>query len=603
MMKIIALICVIASVVFAVLLEFWLRGKKGTDRDSAKLYAILSGRNTNFRNFHYIPVCAALAVVAIVIGLGISWKQSAACIAGAVTALIPLFLGSGSLADGVTAGYNEATGGDVRQTLRAGYRAGAVLGSFITGICLAVFCVVVSALKNISLTDYAASFALGAVLCTMVIHTGGEVYSSAYSLAVPSGDFTDRTGSYMAAGADFTGSYILAAASAVILSDVAVATSGVTSTFTAATAERFPLMIYAAGIVGTIVGTFIQRAGAGNNLSAGSGAGCIAAGIITAAASFWFSMEMMQTRVYAWAVSAGIAAGLILAIVSRYFSSDSILFMNGYKIDRSLGKNMSVVFNLGTGMISTAIFSVVVIAAVAVSYMFASYYGVALCAVGMCAIIGSCSSVIGLVSVTGSVSDIIASRNRSDDETLKTVSDSLYTVSARNLISGKTFATITGSVTSLAAFGAMFYAAGGESIDIMALRVFGGIIAGAAASFLLAGMLISSVRITGRVALRDIGRNDDETGATSAVRGAVLPAAVAIALPLLIGLLAGPKMLSGFVVSSAVTGYLIITMGNNSGFHYENTAVQSMSSLIKVMAVFSIAFLPVFMKIGGFLFR
>ena len=59
MMKIIALICVIASVVFAVLLEFWLRGKKGTDRDNAKLYAILSGRNTNFRNFHYIPVCAA----------------------------------------------------------------------------------------------------------------------------------------------------------------------------------------------------------------------------------------------------------------------------------------------------------------------------------------------------------------------------------------------------------------------------------------------------------------------------------------------------------------------------------------------------------------
>jgi Na+/H+-translocating membrane pyrophosphatase len=137
----------------------------------------------------------------------------------------------------------------------------------------------------------------------------------------------------------------------------------------------------------------------------------------------------------------------------------------------------------------------------------------------------------------------------------------------------------------------------------MTLRVFEGIIAGAAAAVLLTGLLISSVRMTGRVALRDIGRNDDETGATSAVRGAVIPGVVSIALPVIIGLFAGPKALAGFLISSAVTGQLLITAADNSGAHFENTAIQSLSSLIKVMAVFSVAFLPVFMKIGGFLFR
>jgi hypothetical protein len=57
------------------------------------------------------------------------------------------------------------------------------------------------------------------------------------------------------------------------------------------------------------------------------------------------------------------------------------------------------------------------------------------------------------------------------------------------------------------------------------------------------------------------------------------------------------------VVSSSVTGYLLIITTSNSGVHFENTAVQSLSSLLKAMAVFSVAFLPVFMKIGGFLFR
>ncbi|MBP3897553.1 MAG: sodium/proton-translocating pyrophosphatase [Mogibacterium sp.] len=598
----IVLICSIASVIFAFLLGSWLRGKKGTGKENARIYAVLSGRNKNFRTFQYFPVAAAVVIVAAAAGPGIGMKQSAACLAGALTVLVPLAAGSFSLSDGVTAAYNEAVNGDIKQSLRAGYRAGTVLGSWITGICLAVFCLVSFVMKT-AIADYAASFALGAVLCSMVVHTGGEVYSSAYSLAVPSKDFTDRTGSYMAAGADFAGSYVVAAASAVLLSDVAVATSGVTSTFTARTAELFPLMIYAAGIAGTVIGTFIQRAGTGKDYSRGTGACSIAAGIITAAASFWFSMDMMQTRVYAWAVTAGIAAGLILSSVSRLFSSDSIIFMNGYKTDRSLGKYSSVVFNLGSGMVSTAIYTVIVIAAVAVSYMFASYYGVALCAVGMCAILGSASSIAGLTAVSGSVSDIIVSRNRKEDEALKTVSDTLYTVSAKSLITGKTYAAVTGSAATLAAFCAFFYSAGTESIDIMSLRVFGGIISGAAAAFILAGMLISSVRITGRVALRDIGRNDDETGATSAIRGAVLPAVVAIALPVLIGLFAGPNALAGFVISSAVTGYLLVVTTNNSGIHLENTAVQSMSSLLKAMAVFSVAFLPVFMKIGGFLFR
>ena len=189
----IVLICSIASVIFAFLLGSWLRGKKGTGKENARIYAVLSGRNKNFRTFQYFPVAAAVVIVAAAAGPGIGMKQSAACLAGALTVLVPLAAGSFSLSDGVTAAYNEAVNGDIKQSLRAGYRAGTVLGSWITGICLAVFCLVSFVMKT-AIADYAASFALGAVLCSMVVHTGGEVYSSAYSLAVPSKDCTDRTG-------------------------------------------------------------------------------------------------------------------------------------------------------------------------------------------------------------------------------------------------------------------------------------------------------------------------------------------------------------------------------------------------------------------------
>ena len=41
----IVLICSIASVIFAFLLGSWLRGKKGTGKENARIYAVLSGRN------------------------------------------------------------------------------------------------------------------------------------------------------------------------------------------------------------------------------------------------------------------------------------------------------------------------------------------------------------------------------------------------------------------------------------------------------------------------------------------------------------------------------------------------------------------------------
>jgi Na+/H+-translocating membrane pyrophosphatase len=99
-----------------------------------------------------------------------------------------------------------------------------------------------------------------------------------------------------------------------------------------------------------------------------------------------------------------------------------------------------------------------------------------------------------------------------------------------------------------------------------------------------------------------MGRSDDETGSASSLRGAALPVVIAIALPTVVGLLFGPATLAGFLVAVISCGYFIVTGFNNSGRHFENTAIQSLSSVIKMMTVFSAAFLPVFIRIGGFLF-
>lgn len=599
-----ALVCLIAALLFAFLLDSWLRSRKGTGESIARIYAIVRGRIFNFWSFQYIPLIAAVVIIAAGAGLGLGWKQAAACAAGAAAAFIPLISSSGSFSNGITASYNEALNGDIRQSIRAGYRTGAVLGSWVTGVCLLALCIFFYLMKTGTVIKYAACFALGASIISMILHTGGEVYSSAYSLAVPARDFTDRSGLFIAAGSDYASSYIVAAVSAILLSDVAVATSGVTSTFTSGDAARFPLLVYASGIAGSVIGAFVHRAGIGNDPSKGADLGIITAGVITVAGSLYFSLDMLQSRVYAWAVAMGVAAAVVLIEISRVFAPDSKIFMAGYKSDKSLGRYSQVVFNLGTGMITTAVGAVLLILAVGISYMFASYYGVALCAAGICAILGSSAAITGLEVAAGSSADIIDSgKSDEDPEDLSRMAEALDTVSVRNGMLSKTYGAIAGTTSTLAAFCALFYVSGEQNIDIMSLRVFGGIIFGIAAAFILTGMLIGSVRITGRVALRDIGRNDDETGATSALRGAVVPAVVVIGLPVIIGLFVGIPALAGFVIGCTATGYILIICFNGSGIHFGNTAAQSLSSLIRMMAVFSVAFLPVFMSVGGILFR
>lgn len=599
-----AIICVAAALIFALIFGNWIKGKIGTGRENARVLAVVRGRLINFWSFQYLPVIVVVVIVAAAAGISIGWKQAAVCLGGSLTVFIPVILGSFIFPQGITAAYNQTCDHDIRQAVRCGYRTGSVYGSLITGLTLAVICAAVMLCRTKTLVDYAPYYALGAALVAVILHTGGDVYSTAYSMAVPSKDFTDRSGAYAAYGSDISASYIIAICAAVMLVEVAVDTSGVTSTFTAGYALRFPVMVYACGIAGSVIGALVQRASLKNDPSKGAVIGSYAAGIITVAGAAYFSLELMESMVYAWPAAAGIIAGLIVLEVSRLFSPDSKLFINGYKSDKRLGKYSVVLFELGTGMISTAVYAVLIVAAVIVSYMFARFYGVAMCAVGLSSILGSIMSIEGIHTVSGAVGDIIEAHGASSDqESESDFAAVMDTVAVRNSMSSKTYATLCAAVTAFGSFCALYYATGETSIDLMSLRVFAGCLGGVTAAFFLAGMIIGSLRITGRIALRDIGRNDDETGATSALRGALFPAGAALAMPTLIGLLAGVQALTGFVFGASLAGCMLVICTDNAGPHFEDFAIRSLSSLIKMMVVFSIAFLPVFIQVGGFLFR
>lgn len=597
---IISIACIIAAVICSIFFGSWIRSRRGSGDRAARLYGIIKSRSTNFWNFHYIPVAAFAVIVSVASGVGISWKNAAACFAGAVIAFACIFIGSRMFVSGSTAAVNEAGKSDIASSIKCSYRTGAVLGLCISSVAVAVFLAAVFFLDIASVMKYAGSMALGASLTSLLLHSGGAVYSSAYSHAAAADDFVDRTGFFAGAGSDFTESFILAGASAMILADVGVATSGVTSTFTNETAAMFVVVVLASGLAGSVIGVFLQRAGLSNDPAKGADIGFIASCIISSALCIYFSLSMMQSAVYAWAAISGIVAGLIISEISRFFSSDSIVFTLSGK---SFSRQARTVFNLGTGMVTTAITAAVLIAAVVISFNFASFYGLALCAAGMCSLFGTVAAVTGLSVLSAGTSDIISTEyRRSEDDDYEKISDVLSRVSVRNSIRSLNYRTASGFICAMAMFSALYISSEAQAFDIMNISVFTGLLAGACSAFVITGIIIGSVRVTSRVALREIGRSEDDSGSASSIRGSVIPAVFAIALPTLVGLFFGVNCLAGFIIALIVTGCCIVTAFNNSGRYFENMAIQSLASVIKMMTVFAFAFLPVFIKVGGFLF-
>lgn len=114
----------------------------------------------------------------------------------------------------------------------------------------------------------------------------------------------------------------------------------------------------------------------------------------------------------------------------------------------------------------------------------------------------------------------------------------------------------------------------------------------------------------------------------------IVPGVMAVAVPLLVGILLGPAALGGLLAGSLVTGVLLAIYMSNSGGAWDNakkyiegghnggkgslahkaavvgdtvgdpfkdTSGPSLNILIKLMTVVALVFAPLFIKIGGLL--
>ncbi|HPZ72050.1 MAG TPA: sodium-translocating pyrophosphatase, partial [Peptococcaceae bacterium] len=372
------------------------------------------------------------------------------------------------------------------KALGVAFSGGAVMGMCVVGLGLVGLGIVTYLFDNPSTIN---GFALGASSIALFGRVGGGIYTKAADVgadlvgkveagipeddprnpAVIADNVGDNVGDVAGMGADLFESYVGS-----IIASIALAVSlglGYNGII-------LPILIAAAGIAASIIGTFFVRTGEGANAAKALNMGSTVAMILSLGATYFLATRLLPENgmdVFI-ATVAGLLAGFTIGKITEYYTSSDFNPVKGIAKASQTGTATNIISGLGVGMLSTMLPVLVVVIAIIVSYKFAGLYGIAMAAVGML----STTGMVVAVDAYGPIADNaggIAEMSHLDRKVIE-ITDGLDAVGNTTAAIGKGFAIGSAALTALALFSAYTQAVGMNTLNVLNPAVVAGLFLG-----------------------------------------------------------------------------------------------------------------------------
>ena len=470
--------------------------------------------------------------------------------------------------------------------------------------------------------------------------------------AVIADNVGDNVGDVAGMGADLFESYVGSIIAAIALA-AAAAAFGDWKTDTA----LLPILIAGGGIVASILGTFLVRSGERADfgqllwaLRRGIFASAILVVIFAALAVYWLDLDGLIAPNVSdfdifWAIVAGLASGVIIGLITEYYTSYDYGPTKGVAESAQTGAATTMISGIATGMQSTVVPVLIIGGAILAAFELADFYGVALAGVGMLSTLGITLATDAYGPVADNAGGISEQAGLAPEVRQRT--DALDALGNTTAATGKGFAIGSAGLTALALLAAYSQAADLDGIDLLKHTTLAGLLVGSMLPFLFSAM---TMRAVGRAAFsivnevrrqfREIPGLMEGTGRPEyakcvdistggALKEMVLPGLIAVGTPLVIGFVLGTEALGGLLIGSVGAGFVLaITMANAGGAWdnakkyielgnyggkgsephkaavegdvvgdpFKDTSGPSLNILLKLMAIVSLVFAPVFLK-------
>ena len=614
-----------------------------------------------FLRSEYKILAIFIAVLFVLISLFINLGTGICFVIGAGFSMLAGYFGMKVATRANVRTANAAMESGMTRALSIAFSGGSVMGMCVVGLGLLGCSLIYILTGNYSILF---GFSLGASSIALFARVGGGIYTKAADVgadlvgkveagipeddprnpAVIADNVGDNVGDVAGMGADLFESYVGAIVSALTLG---VAARGL---FTGAGAI-YPLVIAAVGILASMIATFFVRGKEGSNPHKALKMGTYVSTLIVAVASFVLSKLFFGRMYYAFAIVAGLVVGLVIGFVTEVYTSEDYRSVKRIASQSETGSATTIISGVAVGMRSTWVPILLIGVGIYVSYSVTNdLYGIALAAVGMLSTTGITVAVDAYGPIADNSGGIAEMSGL--DHSVREITDKLDAVGNTTAAIGKGFAIGSAALTALALFVSYATEVKLSSINLLSPYVVIGLLIGGMLPFAFSALTMDSVSKAAYKMIEEVrrqfreipgilegsGRPDYSACVSISTRAAlhemVVPGVMAVAVPLIVGILLGPAALGGLLAGSLVTGVLLAIYMSNSGGAWDNakkyiegghnggkgsdahkaavvgdtvgdpfkdTSGPSINILIKLMTVVSLVFAPIFVQIGGLL--
>ena len=622
----VAIIAGAVSLGVAIWLYTWVnRQDAGSEKAQEVASWIREGAKTYLRRLYLALTLVAVAlgvIIAVVFSFDIEHlgmgavavnpsrgiTMALAFVAGTICSAIAGYMG---MTVAVAANVRSATAANesINRAFKVAFYAGSVMGLAVVGLAVIGMGAIYLLTGD---PEIILGFSFGASALALLAKAGGGIYTKTADIAadlvgkveigIPEDDprnpaviadlVGDNVGDVAGVGADIFDSYVASTVAAMLLGASLFASGSLLH----ARYTIFPLILCTLGIVASLIGIQFVRVGKsgkpGRALNRGTIITCAIFAVLVTATVLLGGYNLGVL----WATLAGLVTGVVIGFISDYYtSSDFRPVMETARVSGS-GAAINIITGYSYGLVSIVPSIIGIVVATLLSYYLAELsgisgvYGVGISAVGMLSVSGMIVSSDAYGPIVDNARGIAEMAGMSQ-EVIDTT-DVLDAAGNTAKAITKGFAIAAAALTVLALFAAYAEVVGARGVElVISLRepvVIAGVLLGAVTPPLFSALTMLSVTHNAFDMIEEIRRQFKERpgilagterpdyaacvdlAAQGALTSLVIPAFLAIVLPVLVGIVLGPEALGGFLGGSIFTGVIFALLMSNAGGLWDN---------------------------------